>query len=39
MHFETSPDTYKHWKLYFEGAVAKLSMDVQEDETLAMATS
>jgi len=33
--FQTSPEQYKHWKLEIEGAVAKLSMDVQEDETLA----
>jgi benzoyl-CoA-dihydrodiol lyase len=33
--FQTSPDQYKHWKLSFDGPVAKLSMDVQEDETLA----
>src|SRR5215216_3965063 len=33
--FETSPNQYKHWKLEFSGAVATLSMDVQEDETLA----
>src|SRR5712691_10706977 len=33
--FETSPDQYKHWKLEIEGAVATLSMDVQEDVTLA----
>ena len=33
--FQTSPEQYKHWKLKIEGAVAKLSMDVQEDETLA----
>ncbi|MFZ0750079.1 MAG: 2,3-epoxybenzoyl-CoA dihydrolase, partial [Pyrinomonadaceae bacterium] len=26
---------YKHWKLSFDGGVAKLSMDVAEDETLA----
>ena len=32
--FETAPDQYKHWKLSIEGAVAKLSMDVREDETL-----
>ncbi|HEV8204689.1 MAG TPA: hypothetical protein VGP98_10650, partial [Pyrinomonadaceae bacterium] len=25
----------KHWRLEIDGAVAKLSMDVQEDETLA----
>jgi benzoyl-CoA-dihydrodiol lyase len=33
--FQTSPDRYKHWKLDISGAVATLSMDVQEDETLA----
>ncbi|HEV8169592.1 MAG TPA: 2,3-epoxybenzoyl-CoA dihydrolase [Pyrinomonadaceae bacterium] len=33
--FQTSPEQYKHWRLEVEGAVAKLSMDVQEDETLA----
>jgi benzoyl-CoA-dihydrodiol lyase len=32
--FQTSPNQYKHWKLSLDGAVAKLSMDVQEDETL-----
>jgi len=29
--FETSPDRYRHWKLDFDGPVATLSMDVQED--------
>jgi benzoyl-CoA-dihydrodiol lyase len=33
--FQTSPEQYKHWKLSVDGAVARLSMDVQEDETLA----
>ncbi len=33
--FQTSPEQYKHWQLSIEGNVAKLSMDVQEDETLA----
>ena len=33
--FQTSPDQYRHWKLQIAGAVATLSMDVQEDETLA----
>src|SRR5688572_11803848 len=28
--FETSPATYRHWKLSFDGPVATLSMDVQE---------
>jgi len=35
INFQISPDQYKHWKLSIDGAVAKLSMDVQEDETLA----
>jgi benzoyl-CoA-dihydrodiol lyase len=35
INFETSPERYRHWKLEIEGAVATLSMDVQEDETLA----
>src|SRR2546421_7813832 len=34
INFETSPEQYKHWKLSVDGAVATLSMDVQEDETL-----
>src|SRR6266496_1813353 len=35
INFQTSPEQYKHWKLSFAGPVANLSMDVQEDETLA----
>jgi benzoyl-CoA-dihydrodiol lyase len=35
INFQTSPKQYKHWKLSIDGAVAHLSMDVQEDETLA----
>jgi benzoyl-CoA-dihydrodiol lyase len=35
INFHTSPEQYKHWRLTFEGPVAKLSMDVQEDQTLA----
>jgi benzoyl-CoA-dihydrodiol lyase len=35
INFQTSPEQYKHWKLSFDGAVARLSMDVAEDETLA----
>jgi benzoyl-CoA-dihydrodiol lyase len=35
INFQTSPDQYKHWRLDIEGPVATLSMDVQEDETLA----
>lgn len=35
INFETTPERYKHWKLEIDGAVARLSMDVQEDETLA----
>lgn len=33
--FQTAPDQYKHWRLAIDGPVATLSMDVQEDETLA----
>jgi benzoyl-CoA-dihydrodiol lyase len=33
--FETSPATYRHWKLAFDGPVATLSMDVQEDAGLS----
>src|SRR5262245_49904717 len=32
--FEISPKKYRHWKLYFDGAVATLEMNVREDETL-----
>lgn len=34
INFQTSPENYKHWRLHIEGAVATLSMDVQEDQTL-----
>src|SRR5689334_17809882 len=33
--FQTAPEQYKHWRLAIDGPVATLSMDVQEDETLA----
>jgi benzoyl-CoA-dihydrodiol lyase len=33
--FETSPDRYRHWKLSFDGPVATLAMDVQEDAGLS----
>ena len=29
--FRTEPSRYKHWKLGFDGSVATLAMDVQED--------
>ena len=35
INFQTSPDQYRHWKLQIDGGVATLSMDVQEDQTLA----
>src|SRR5882672_511841 len=35
INFQTSPEQYKHWRLSIDGAVARLSMDVQEDQTLA----
>jgi benzoyl-CoA-dihydrodiol lyase len=33
--FDTSPDRYRHWKLTFDGPIATLSMDVQEDAGLS----
>ena len=33
--FETAPERYHHWKLTFEGPIATLSMDVQEDAGLS----
>jgi benzoyl-CoA-dihydrodiol lyase len=33
--FTTRPDRYRHWKLAVDGAVATLSMDVQEDAGLS----
>lgn len=35
INFQTAPDQYKHWRLNIEGRVATLSMDVQEDVTIA----
>ena len=35
VNFETSPDQYRHWKLAFDGTIATLSMDVQEDAGLS----
>ena len=32
--FETAPSKYRHWKLTFDGEVARLRMDVQEDRPL-----
>ncbi len=32
--FETHPSTYRHWKLTFDGPIATLGMDVQEDAGL-----
>jgi benzoyl-CoA-dihydrodiol lyase len=32
--FETHPSKYRHWRLSFEGEVARLKMDVQEDKPL-----
>jgi benzoyl-CoA-dihydrodiol lyase len=33
--FETRPDLYKHWRLEFDGPIATLSMNVQEDAGLS----
>jgi len=35
INFQTSPEQYKHWRLSIDDTVATLSMNVQEDETLA----
>ena len=35
INFQTSSDQYRHWRLNVNGPVAVLSMDVQEDQTLA----
>ena len=35
LSFERHPSTYQHWKLTFDGPVATLGMDVQEDGGLA----
>ncbi|HWT46225.1 MAG TPA: hypothetical protein VN085_09675, partial [Vicinamibacterales bacterium] len=35
VRFETDPTRYKHWKLAFDGSIATLSMDVQEDAGLS----
>ncbi len=32
--FRTSPEEYKHWNLTFDGRVARLALDVEEDATL-----
>jgi benzoyl-CoA-dihydrodiol lyase len=32
--FERRPEIYRHWKLSFDGAIATLAMDVQEDGAL-----
>ncbi len=33
--FDTHPDRYLHWKLTFDGPVASLSMDVQQERPLS----
>ncbi len=32
--FETAPDRYRHWRLSFDGPIAKLELDVKEAEGL-----
>ena len=34
IELQTHPDRYRHWKLAFDGDIARLSMDVQEHEGL-----
>jgi benzoyl-CoA-dihydrodiol lyase len=33
--FDTSPDRYRHWKLTFDGPIAMLAMDVDQDAGLS----
>jgi len=33
--FDTQPDRYNHWKLSFEGPVATLALDIDEDKGIA----
>src|SRR5204862_1925032 len=33
--FDTSPDRYRHWKLTFDGPIATLAMDVDQDAGLS----
>src|SRR6186713_490911 len=35
LSFATEPAKYRHWKLTFDGAIATLAMDVQEDAGLS----
>ncbi|HEY7056921.1 MAG TPA: 2,3-epoxybenzoyl-CoA dihydrolase [Vicinamibacterales bacterium] len=35
MSFDTSPETYRHWKLTIDGPIATLGMDVEEDAGLS----
>ena len=35
LSFDTHPSRYRHWKLAFDGSIATLSMDVQEDAGLS----
>ena len=34
LRFETHPERYAHWKVSYDGPVARLAMDVQEDKPL-----
>lgn len=34
IRFETEPGRYRHWKLSFDGAIARVAMDVVEDAPL-----
>ena len=34
--YDAHPDRYRHWKLSFDGAVATLAMDVNEDGGLVL---
>jgi benzoyl-CoA-dihydrodiol lyase len=34
IEFDTHPDTYRHWNLSFDGAIARLEMDVSEVDSV-----
>ena len=34
VRFETHPEAYRHWNFQVEGAIARLGMEVSEDEGL-----
>jgi benzoyl-CoA-dihydrodiol lyase len=37
--YRTQPDRYLHWRLFFDGPVATLAMDIDEDKACSRVTS